>query len=254
MAKKTEPRLRKPVRTVPLYPLNDFPDKFFLRLAERVAVHRATRKALDIEGKDWEKIFAECIQADWMPTNAGLDDIRHMPSSTAWGAKTVKGRVRTATEPRRQKYVRLISGRNHVDYSYDVLVHPDSSPPNDIGEMVLGIWNRRVIEVRSKFADLRTVVLIKDEEKSRVGVFECETKIYPTEQFEWRWNKNRHLEGCDKGTGEHKFTWQSTGSQFTIKEKIPDNMSGIQLVEFDEIPYSEILRLINFTDASYTRL
>ncbi len=44
---------------------------------------------------------------------------------------------------------------------------------------------------------------------------------YDHELYHFKWNKNNNLEGYDKETDKHRFTWQPSGSQFTIVEEIP---------------------------------
>jgi hypothetical protein len=63
-----------------------------------------------LEGSEWERIFAKAIDAEWKPSNVGLDDI--IKGAFAWGAKTVKSNV-----PHQATSVRLIPGRNNPEYS-----------------------------------------------------------------------------------------------------------------------------------------
>jgi hypothetical protein len=112
---KVEPRLRKASKTKPLYPLNEFPSTFPRNLAEHICAHLSINENTDLEGKEWEKIFADCIGAKWAPSNIGLDDITHISSSTAWGAKTVKGKVFSI------KKVRLIC--SYKKNTYQVIIH-----------------------------------------------------------------------------------------------------------------------------------
>lgn len=245
----SEPRLRKATRTAPLYPLNTFPHSFVHCLAESVCAHLATRGDSDLEGKDWEKIFAECVGATWSPSNVGLDDIKHIASSTAWGAKSVKGKI-PKVGVHTDKSVRLISGRNSLTYSFEKAVDPKKSDPNKVGGLVLDIWNKRVREVRSKFESLRTVVLIKDEGLLSLLVFEFDTDLYLKDDFNWTWNTNNNLEGRNFN-GEHKFTWQPHGSQFTIIEKIPPNSLRLTLKKPNQISKSAVLKQIGFDKTFY---
>lgn len=252
MMPRDEPRLRQATKVKPLYPLNEFPNEFAEALAKKIFVHRA-KNGGDLEGKQWEEIFAACIEAEWSPSAIGLDDIRHQPSSTAWGAKTVKARVPTSSEAQdHPQRVRLISGRNAPVYSYDTAVDPRKMDPATVGGMVLGIWNSRVREVRSRFANLRTVVLMKEEDLSRVAVFEHETLLYIPEDYTWEWNRRGNLEGARDG--EHKFTWQPHGAQFTIVEHVPDSALRLEITEPPEIPESEFLRQLKFSSRSYRRI
>ena len=145
------PRLKNVDKYKPDYPLGRFPPGFALELGKELIYLLATRNPPTLEGSDWEQIFARCVGAEWSPSNIGLDDV-HL-RQMAWSAKTVKNK-----DPFSVKHVRLISGRNSPDYSFDVEnVHTED--PNHLGSMVLNIWNARITDVRKKFATTRTVVL-----------------------------------------------------------------------------------------------
>lgn len=214
---KQSPKLRTVNKSVAAFPLNEFPKDFPFLLGKELIYLLASKGKPELEGSDWESIFASCIGADWKPSNVGLDDV--VMGNTAWGAKTVK-----ATKPSSQKKVRLISGRNSPIYSFGERIDTKANP-NTIGSLILDIWNERVSAVREKFKHLRTVVLVKSGDLSEVVVFEFETIRYDNELFTWEWNKNKNLVGREKKTGEHRFTWQPHGSQFTIIEDVPEKFS-----------------------------
>ena len=150
------PRLRNVDKYAPVYPLNEFPNGFPVRLGREIVYHLATRNAARLEGNDWEEIFAAIVCAEWKPSNVGLDDI--VLQQTAWGAKTVKNR-----HPSTACRVRLISGRNSPAFSYgDSQVK--NCDPNILGAKVLEIWNERVASIRKLYRHLRTIVLIKSDD------------------------------------------------------------------------------------------
>ncbi|MES0491852.1 MAG: hypothetical protein ABUK01_17790 [Leptospirales bacterium] len=126
----------------------------------------------------------------------------------------------TFNNPKSQKSVRLISGRNSPTYSFGQNKISDADP-NKIGAMVLSIWNERVNNILINYKELRTVVLIKSDDLKNVVVFETSTVPYPTENYRWEWNKNNNLIGFNSSSNLHKFTWQPHGSQFTIIEIVP---------------------------------
>lgn len=218
---KQSPKLRTVNKSVAAFPLNEFPKDFPFLLGKELIYLLASKGKPELEGSDWESIFASCIGADWKPSNVGLDDV--VMGNTAWGAKTVK-----ATKPSSQKKVRLISGRNSPIYSFGERIDTKANP-NTIGSLILDIWNERVSAVREKFKHLRTVVLVKSGDLSEVVVFEFETIRYDNELFTWEWNKNKNLVGREKKTGEHRFTWQPHGSQFTIIEDVPEKSLVINI-------------------------
>lgn len=234
------PKLRTVNKAVPPYQINEFPSDFPNKVGKRLIYIIATRGKTDIEGKEWEQIFASSVGAEWKPSNVGLDDI--VLGNTAWGAKSVK-----SPKPSKQKNVRLISGRNDLGFSYDIVVTPGNDA-NIIGEKVLEIYNERVSSVREKFKHVRTIVLIRSEDLSEVVIYESETIMYDPEKYRWEWHK-KNLWGYDKKTNEKKFTWQSGGTQFTIAETVPTNHLLIIVKKADLIKPEVVLDEIGFDES-----
>lgn len=238
MQERTRPRLRTVEKYNPPFPLNKFPDDFPLRLGKEIIFYLATRRTPRIEGSDWEEIFARIVDAEWKPSNVGLDDI--VFQQTAWAAKTVKN-----PKPTSVKKIRLISGRNSPVYSYgDKKV--TERDENELGQKILEIWNERVSAVKKRFKHLRTIVLIKGEGLREVAVFEFDTVRYLPEDYWWQWNARNNLEGYIKSTDQHVFTWQPHGSQFTIVENVPDQRLAIRVKKPPAVDSSQVLKNINF--------
>ncbi len=240
MAKKKRPKLRTADKIIAPYKLNKFPKDFYLNVGREIVFILATKGIASIEGPEWERIFADSIGADWRPSNIGLDDV--VLGNTAWGAKTVKsGKKNFKT----LNQLPLISGRNSLVYSYGDTVDVNHDP-NEVGEKVLQIWNDRVISVRSKFENLRTVVLVKSNDLSQVAIFEFDTDIYVSSEYRFEWNKNNNLKGFDKLTGVKKFTWQPHGSQFTIHETVPDDVLVLKIKAPETVNKETILDAAGF--------
>lgn len=237
MGIQRSPRLRTVNKIRPPYPLSHFPVDFAYNLGKEIVYLLATKSMPTLEGEEWEEIFASCIGAEWTPSNVGLDDVRL--GVCAWGAKTVK-----ATKPHEATSVRLISGRNSPIYSFNNQVI--DRDPNELGADVLRIWNGRVEALRDRFSHLRTVVLIKSNDLTKLTVFETETVLYPTDNFFWKWNSRRNLEGCHKATRQHVFTWQPHGSQFTIIEDVPTPALLIDVKKPEHIDKDALLHAIKF--------
>jgi len=234
-----EPRLRTVDKANPPYPLNRFPHSFVNIVGREIIYLLASSRHPALEGPEWERIFAKAIDAEWKPSNVGLDDI--VKGAFAWGAKTVKSNA-----PHEATSVRLISGRNNPEYSFDTIADSDDG----IGAQVLQIWNARVDAIRDKFKEVRTVVLLKPAtlagERSPFTVFEFETIRYAVEDFEWRKNANGNYEGVDRRTGEHRFTWQRHGSQFTIKEPVPEARLRFFVKKPPALGDDQVLALVGF--------
>jgi hypothetical protein len=211
---------------------------------QRINLFACVQGKTEIDGTDWEQIFARSIGAEWQPSNVGLDDI--VLGNTAWGAKSVK-----APKPANRKTVRLISGRNSPVYSFGDSIDT-SANPNEVGKHVLDIWNERVSSVREKYKHVRTIVLIRSHDLSEVVVFEFETIRYDTELYKWEWNKNNNLIGIDNRTEEHKFTWQPHGSQFTIIEEIPAKSLLIRIKQPQTLDKEQILAALGVDDTWIT--
>lgn len=238
MAKDKSPKLKTVNKSVSAFPLNEFSKDFPSLLGNELIYLLASKGKPELEGSDWENIFATCIGANWKPSNVGLDDV--VLGNTAWGAKTVK-----SNKPANQRRVRLISGRNSPVYSFGERIDI-SADPNSIGKLVLEIWNERVSAIREKFKHLRTVVLIKSNDLSEVVVFEFETIRYDHELFNWEWNPNNNLIGIDKKTDKHRFTWQPHGSQFTIIKDVPEKSLVIRIQQPKTLDKDQILKALGF--------
>jgi len=233
------PRLKTVEKVKAPYPLNEFPEDFGYKLGEEIIYIHATKNKPTLEGEEWEQIFARCIGAEWKPSNVGLDDV--VLGNMAFSAKTVKN-----NNPSKAKKVRLISGRNSIVYSFgeDKVANVD---PDKVGEQVLSIWNERVSSIREKFSNLRTVVLLKGPNLEEVGVFEFETIRYDPELFFWGWNDRGNLEGYEKSTRKHVFTWQPHGSQFTIIEDVPDELLIVKIKKHGKADRETILKGVGFS-------
>lgn len=243
----SEPKLRTVNKAVPPYPMNKFPKEFVERFAANIVYMLATKETPSLEGNEWEQIFADCIGAQWKPSNIGLDDV--VLKDCCWSAKTVKSSSNIET----QSKVRLISGRNSPIYSYGVDKITEVNP-NEIGEMVLGIWNERVSSIRQYYKFARTVVLVKGENYSDYLVFETDTIRYDPELYYFVWNKRGNLEGYSKADDSHAFTWQPHGSQFTIIEDIPKNRYHLRVQKPQRINKEDVLRSVGFDKSWVTKV
>ena len=192
----------------------------------------------DVSDEEWGQMFAKCINAKWERSNSGLEDV--VCGKTAWSAKTIKN-----VRPFTHKHIRLITGRNSVDYSFDVKnVHAET--PNKAGEMILGIWNARFEEELAQFSDLRTVILIRDDSLQNFSVMEIETAPFNPTEYEWDWNHKNNLEGYEIATGIKRFVWQPHGSQFSTYPAVPDKRLKIHLKKPPLIAREFVLNEIKF--------
>lgn len=242
-----EPRLRTVNKAVPPYPMNKFPASFIEKFGAEIVYMVATKSTMAIEGDEWEQIFANCIGAEWKPSNVGLDDVQL--ANCCWSAKTVKG----SGDLGRKKTVRLISGRNSPTYSFGV-DRITETDPNQIGELVLDIWNERVSGIRQYFKFARTIVLVKGNDYSEYLIFEADTVRYAPADYTFMWNSRGNLEGHSKADNAHKFTWQPHGSQFTIIEEIPEDRLHIKVRLPEKLDKEAFLNTLKYDSSWVTKL
>ena len=202
-----------------LYPLGQVPDNIIYRIAKWMTYCFATGRS-DISGEDWGNIFANSIGGVHLGKPVGLADVVY--EGMAWSVKSVKNK-----RPWTQKHVRLISGRNSPDYSFNV-----SDPHKDVqntGDMVLSIWNERVNIAKEHYEPLRTCVLVRNLLTMEFTLFENEIIRYDVSDFEWRENKKGNFEGFHKSTHKQYFTWQPHGARFTILCDVPLSAKKFQV-------------------------
>lgn len=236
-----DPRVKTVHKVTPPFELNHFPKGFLSKLGAELVYLMATKTSYSLEGNEWEEIFAHCVGAEWKPSNVGLDDVQ-LSNTCCWGAKTVKA----SGDLRTQKRVRLISGRNSPVYSYQKQDYL-SMDPSELGSLVLNIWNERVSSVRRQFKFVRTVVLVKGKNFDEFSVFETDTLRYDPSLYTWRWNSRDNLEGFD-AHGQHRFTWQPHGSQFTIVEDIPSDALYFAVRRPQRLDKAAVLKGVGFQE------
>ena len=216
-------------KTYELYPLGQIPDNVVRNIGKWIVYYFAVGKT-DINGEDWGDIFGKSIDGGHSNSPAGLADVIY--EGMAWSVKSVKN-----NKPHTCNNIRVISGRCSPDYSYGI-----TDPHSDIqktGTAVLGIWNERVNIAKDNYEPLRSVILIRNPDLLRFSLYESEIHRFNTSEYIWQENQHGNLEGREKATGRHIFTWQPHGSQFTIKYQINERINFIvkkpPMLEFNQI-------------------
>ena len=221
------------------YPLGEFPPSIAIEIGKRI-VHRLAVGHADITGDDFGGIFAAAIGGTHRGKPLGIADVTW--EGCAWSVKTVQD-----AKPFTQKRIRAISGRNSPVYSSDI-----SNPYADIqatGAAVLNIWNARVNESLNEHDDLRIFAFIRNMATLEFTMFEIEAPRYVSANYRWIRNKNGNLEGFDRHTEGHAFTWQPHGSQFTVIHHIPASAYRFRIMHTPGIiEEHHVLRLIRFRD------
>ena len=235
------PRLRgnAPRREEP-YTLGEIPDSVLFEIG-RQCVHRMAIGSKDLSGDDFGTVFAAAVGGEHRASPLGVADV--VKGTCAWSVKTVKAKV-----PSTQKQVRLISGRNSPDYSYGI--SDPREDPNKTGNAVLSIWNARVNEALEEFDDLRIAVMIRNFPDRRFLIFEGEAHRYTPSDYRWQINAQNNLEGIELLTDRHAFTWQPSGSQFTIIRLVPASARAFSIpVEVPVVDPCEVLGQIGFKES-----
>jgi hypothetical protein len=221
------------------YPLGEFPDDVIKGIGRHI-VHRLAIGHADIDGNDFAGIFAKSISGEHRAKPLGVTDV--VWNGCSWSAKTIKSK-----KPFKQSLVRLITGRNSPAYSYGNI-----NPTEDIqktGRQILDIWNQRVNQSLNEHDDLRIVVLMRNMDTLEFTLFEFEAGRYVPSNYIWQANRNNNFEGYDATTGEHCFTWQLHGAQFTIFKAVPASAYKFRITRNPGlIEPQHVLRLIRFND------
>lgn len=217
------------------YQLNQFPESVIQKLGKGLVYHMATSSA-NISGDAFCRMFADAISGEALGRSLGVVDARW--EGCGWSVKTVKHE-----NPYGVKLARLISGRNNPNYSAGI-----SDPLVDIqatGRVVLEIYNSRINEAREEYGDLRFLVFIRNLTKREFVIFERAIEPLVVNNYTWHKNKRGNLEGYQGE--EHFFTWQPHGSQFTIKEKVPQAATRFRINQRPhQLPMDRVLELVGF--------
>ena len=113
----------------------------------------------------------------------------------------------------------------------------------------MSIWNARVDEAMEEFEDLRIVVLVRNIATREFVLFEEEAQRFVPGDYQWAFNQRNNLEGRDKVSGIHRFTWQPHGSQFTVIRDVPGSSRRFSVTP--NVPLVEpnvVLRAVGYSD------
>lgn len=231
------PRLRDSHLLTRPYPLGELPKKYLISICKSIAYYIALGEK-DLSGEKWEDIFARGINGTNLSRPLGLADV--VKDKFAWSVKTVK-----ANKPHSVNKVRIISGRNNVNYSYGI-----ENPLKNIeetGEAVLSIFNERLKAAKSEYKDITHSILVRSNNLAEFTYFEKEANIIDPKTISWHKNKNGNLEGYNRNN-THIYTWQPDGSQFTIIYEIPDQSLKFNLKRPGELDFDSVLTSIGFNE------
>ena len=221
------------------YQLGQIPNSTLVGIGKHIVPWLAL--GLDIRGDDFGTIFAKAIEGEHRASPLGIADV--VWNRCAWSLKTVK-----ESKPFGKKRVRLISGRNSPDYSLGISDPRENA--DKTGAAVLLIWNARVDEAMNEYDDLRIAVLVRNVDTKEFLLFEEEAQRFVPSNYEWRFNKGGNLEGREKSTNVHRFTWQPHGSQFTIIREVPSSARRFSIgPEVPKLDLEVVLSQLRFEES-----
>ena len=227
------------------WPVGAIPDSVLYALGRGIVHWQAVGNS-DITGDKFSDMFAEAVGGEHLAKPLGLGDV--VSDGTAWSLKTVKKR-----NVRQSAVDRFISGRNSPDFSLGVA--DPRKDPEATGRDVLAIWNSRLNASLDEFNELRLACLIRDHQLRDFCLFEQPLTQFPVGDYTWRFEAlmkgaNENLQGYELATGEHRFTWQPHGGQFTVKRPRPGSSRYFRIVKNVPLHTKEsVLKWIGYRDS-----
>ena len=96
---------------------------------------------------------------------------------------------------------------------------------------------------------VRGVVLLKGKHLGTVAVYEEKAERFIVEDYYWQWNERNNLEGYEKATDVHRFTWQPHGSQFTVVSDVPDRRLKLRIRRPPLVERADVLKSVKYDDS-----
>lgn len=229
------------------WPVGEIPDRVVVALGREIVGWRAmgNKDHGTGFGDVFGDTFAEAISGEHLSSPLGLIDVAD--NGTGWSLKTIKMK-----DIRRAGVDRFISGRISPDYSLGI-TDPRKNP-EATGQAVLVVWNQRLNASLDQVNELRLACLVRDQKLRDFCLFEQPLTQFPTGDYTWQYetrsrNANENLQGYEKATGEHRFTWQPHGSQFTVKRPRPGSARYFRIVKNVPVATKEsVLKWIGFCE------
>ena len=101
--------------------------------------------------------------------------------------------------------------------------------------------------------EYRLLALVRNMNTMQFAMFEEEISRFVAGNYRWKTNKNNNLVGQDAATGEHRFTWQPHGGQFTIIKQVPASAVKFEIKHPPTIDFDEMLQKVKF-DKSWIKI
>ena len=98
------------------------------------------------------------------------------------------------------------------------------------------------------YANLRTIVLIRDMARFRFKIFEHATTQFDPSDYVWSLNKRNNFEGHSGSGNVHSFTWQPHGSQLTILRQVSGSARSFQVKKPEALDPQVHLAAMGYSD------
>ena len=224
------------------YEVSKVPRKHIVAFSEHITM--AAYLGIEDEGQrwttEWPYMFAKSVGGKHIGGSVGHIDV--VKGNLAWSLKTIKTVRKNVYEMPR---IRIISGRNSPDFSRGI-----ANPRRNItktGETVIKIWNKRVHD-SFQHCPLgpRIAILVRNVPAGHFMYFEIESKKYNPAEYTWKKTQNDTIGGYEKKTDKHMFTWQPTGSQFSIYHDVPEHATIFSIKKLDGVYRESLKKTIGF--------
>ena len=232
-------KLRGGSRSSQVHRVNQLPDDIVRSLAAGVLAESLFH-GITLSGEAFERAWARAVGGKIETSPATLVDVR--VGETAWSCKTTQHKKLSGT-------VRVIVGRCDPRYS----MGEEYIGASAIGRAVLQIYNERVDVAQEGCRSLRTVVLLRDEQNKRYGIYERSLSHVEDSDYEWGYNDRGNLEGKSLITGEHEWTWQPGGAQLTLLDQVPSSFVVFSVLgDIPRMGIDDVLAQIGYRDSWIT--
>lgn len=226
--------------------LNSFSMNFIDTITSNLFVYKLVNDTIGdvIEmWKGWENIIRQGLNAKVVSPAMNIVDV--YSGDTAWSCKVES--VNNLSNAVKNKDI--ISGRMDIAKVFSIKTAILEVPAEEMGRMVLEIWNSRVEKAMKKFRTVRQMILFYDTKNMSFMFYEEDVVKYNHADYEWKWDDGV-LHGYDPKTGSRKFAYQTSGTQFRIMSEVPESCRKIT-IEPPPPSVSQALRKY-FLDVKYS--
>ena len=221
-----------------LYPIGRVPEYIIKKIGKSLT-YKYLIGQTKLSGDEWGDIFADAVGGEHLASPLGIADVVY--KNMAWSTKTIQH-----NHPHRESTIRIISGRCSPTYSLGKTER--LADPTGTGSGAVDIYNERLNDSKALYEPLRIIILVRNMETLQFSIYETDAVRYNPEEYSWSLNVNDNIEGHEKRTGIHKFTWQDHGAQLTIKYDVPASAQKFTIKAPPVLDFEETMQQIKYND------